>query len=220
MKHARILLALALLTACAPDPMEAPNSPANRLGHPSGAPILRHERAATLHVYADFRCPHCARFAVSHLPALTRDFRQEIIDGTLVVEHRNFPILGESSQFLAQLSECAARQGRFQAFHDALYSHQYRAATDPRLQHVDGPGAELDQILALSATDPAAARACMATDLPVNALRFHLDQARRLSLRYTPSLVLNERLIHWDDYDHIVRQVRDAIPTLTTEPSP
>lgn len=42
--------------------------------------------------------------------------------GQVRLEFRHFPFLGEESQWAAEASECAARQGQFWPFHDRLYA--------------------------------------------------------------------------------------------------
>ncbi|WP_374118411.1 DsbA family protein [Streptomyces sp. 8L] len=49
--------------------------------------------------------------------------RRRAAKRALRIEWRNFPILGDESQNAARAAWTAGRQGRFWAYHDALYGH-------------------------------------------------------------------------------------------------
>ena len=71
--------------------------------------------------YSDFQCPYCGKFA--------RSTEKQLIDkyvktGVLRIEWRDFPYLGAESVKAAHAARAAATQGKFWAFHDALYAHQ------------------------------------------------------------------------------------------------
>jgi len=71
--------------------------------------------------YSDFQCPFCGKFARDTEPALVRQF---VDTGTLRIEWRDFPYLGRESTTAARAGRAAAAQGRFWAFHDALYANK------------------------------------------------------------------------------------------------
>jgi len=71
--------------------------------------------------YADFQCPFCGKFA--------RDVEPELIEryvegGTLKIEWRDFPYLGQESVNAALAARAAQEQGKFWEYHDALYRDQ------------------------------------------------------------------------------------------------
>ena len=167
--------------------------------------------AITLEVYADFRCPHCARFSASYTPRLLRHFRRDIEAGRLIYRHRNLPVLGPRSEFLALHSECARNQGRFDAFHDAIYRQQYQALKDARVPFVDGPGAALEAVDSFADIDPVSHASCMDSDLPHHAVQTDIDRARDTGIAATPTLVLNDSVLEWDGYDSIISQVQAAL---------
>jgi protein-disulfide isomerase len=84
---------------------------ANRLGHPN-APV-------TIIEFADFRCPYCAAFSAETAPALIGEY---VETGKVQIVFKHFAILGSDSVRAAQAAECAADQGAFWLYHDALYS--------------------------------------------------------------------------------------------------
>jgi protein-disulfide isomerase len=80
-----------------------------RMGPPT-APV-------TITEFSDFQCPYCRRLAPV-LKELRARYPSEV-----AVSYRHFPIpRHQHARIAAQASECAAAQGRFEAFHDALFA--------------------------------------------------------------------------------------------------
>ncbi len=69
--------------------------------------------------YADFQCPFCERF-FSDAGAQIRE--QYVKTGKVKMIYRDFAFLGPESTAAAQAAECAKDQGKFWAYHDALYN--------------------------------------------------------------------------------------------------
>jgi len=83
----------------------------HRMG-PAEAPV-------TVVVFSDFQCSFCAV-----LMDRLRTIREARPDEVSVV-YRHFPIEGhQHAAPAARASECAAEQGRFEPFHDALFAAQ------------------------------------------------------------------------------------------------
>ena len=86
--------------------------------------ILGEENApVTLIEYGDFQCPFCARFH-SDVSARLRD--EYIKTGKVRMVFRNFQFLGPESVAAGVAAECAKDQGKFWAFHDAIYDEELR----------------------------------------------------------------------------------------------
>lgn len=85
---------------------------------PTGAPVRIVE-------FSDFQCPYCAR-AQADLQALHARYPESI-----TVTYRHFPLkrIHPFAMASALAAECAREQGRFQAFHDVLFSAQARIGT-------------------------------------------------------------------------------------------
>ena len=81
-----------------------PNDPVS--GNPQGD--------ATLVEFFDYNCPYCKRMA----PIMTQ---AETADPRLRIVYKEFPILGPDSLFAAKAALAAAKQGKYVAFHRALY---------------------------------------------------------------------------------------------------
>lgn len=70
---------------------------------------------ATLTIFYDYACGYCR----ASLPDIERLLRE---DKQLRIVFRELPILSEDSEKAARVSLAAAAQGKFKAFHDALYA--------------------------------------------------------------------------------------------------
>ena len=73
--------------------------------------------------YGDYQCPFCGRFFSQVEPSL-RD--QYIKTGKVKMVYRNFQFLGAESIAAGAAAECAKDQGKFWAFHDALYAAEIK----------------------------------------------------------------------------------------------
>ncbi|MGP7796328.1 DsbA family protein [Sphingomonas sp. CLY1604] len=69
----------------------------------------------TLVEYFDYNCGYCRASLPLIADLLKRDPKLRIV-------YRDLPILSDESRIAARASLAAAQQGRFQAFHDALYA--------------------------------------------------------------------------------------------------
>lgn len=101
--------ALAALAALA---RRDPGDP-TALGEPD-APVV-------MLAYSDFQCPFCGRYALETEPELVERY---VTDGTLRIEWRDFPYLGQESVTAARAGRAAAQQDRFWEFHAAMFADQ------------------------------------------------------------------------------------------------
>ncbi len=81
----------------------------------------RRDAPVVMLAYSDFQCPFCGKFARTTEQTLVKKY---VDAGVLRIEWRDFPYLGKESKTAALAARAAAAQGRFWAFHDALYAHQ------------------------------------------------------------------------------------------------
>ncbi|AHY48364.1 Protein-disulfide isomerase (plasmid) [Rubrobacter radiotolerans] len=86
------------------------------------APTLGSEDApVTMIEYSDFQCPYCGQFAREVKPELVEKY---VTNGTLRIEWRDFPYLGQESVNAALAARAAQGQGKFWEYHDLLYGAQ------------------------------------------------------------------------------------------------
>lgn len=86
--------------------------------------IGRDDAPVTIVEFADYQCPYCGEFARTVQPALVAKY---VNSGVLQIVWRDFPYYGPPSVDAAVAARAAGQQGRFWAFHDALYAHQLPA---------------------------------------------------------------------------------------------
>ncbi len=133
----------------------------------------------TIVEFADFECPACK----DSLPVL-RQLRDLYKDQVRLV-YRDFPLSGHpQARPAAEAAHCAHEQGKFWAYHDALF------AQAPDLKPSDYM--VLAERLGLN---PAEFTACLAGTRPKAAVARDLAEAQGLGLRGTPTFFINGRYL-------------------------
>ena len=107
---------------------ERVNQPVDRnvIGDPA-APVL-------IESYEDFQCPHCQRFTMALEDTILDDF---VAPGIARYAYRHRFVIGPDSLTAGMATECAADQGKFWEYHDALFaavSRDSRAVTGDNLK--------------------------------------------------------------------------------------
>lgn len=142
--------------------------PGSVLGNPQGT--------VTLVEFTDFACTYC-RTSVPDVDALIKEFPQ------LKVVVRQLPILSPQSAEAAKWGLAAAEQGRYAAFHHAMFA-------------AGRPSAETIAAAAQTAgLDLTRARKALADPLVNAELSGNLDYARSLGIDGTPSWVVGDQLM-------------------------
>lgn len=138
------------------------------LGNPKGT--------VTLVEFADFACGYC-RQSVADVKALVEE------NPELRVVMREFPILSPESETAARMALAAAEQGKYSAFHYAMY-----AAGRPSAQTIEAAarvaGVDLEQ-----------ARKTMKAPRVDAELKRNFELAQKLGFNGTPSWVAGEAII-------------------------
>lgn len=140
----------------------------HRMG-PAGAPVV-------IVVFEDFQCPFCALLNV-RLAALRTRYPNEV-----AVVYRHFPLaIHPYAIAAARASECAARQGRFEEFDDALFSAQDLIGSVPWKYFATRSGV----------TDTSAFAACANDTTAVLALGRDTTVGKLLGVHATPTMLIN-----------------------------
>jgi protein-disulfide isomerase len=131
----------------------------------------------TLVEFFDYNCPYC-RQVVSVM------IKAEEADPQLRIAYKEFPILGPNSTFAAKAALAANKQGKYVAFHRALY--QVRGAVDPgKVKEVAmAAGLDMDRLNADMA-DPAI-EAMIAKNVAL---------AQALRINGTPGFVIGDQIL-------------------------
>jgi protein-disulfide isomerase len=134
----------------------------------------------TVVVFSDFQCPACRMLADS-LHVLRRNH-----PGSVRVVYRHFPLQSHRYALTAAgASECAAAQGRFEAFHDALFARQQAIGEIPWSDFAKGA----------AVPDLARFDACVREAGAVPAVSRDQAMGDRLGVNSTPTLLVNDTRI-------------------------
>ena len=153
-------------------------------GNPDGSRVLVE--------FFDYACGFCR----ASVPDLNRLIES---DDNIKVVFRELPILGEGSQKAARMALAAAKQGKYKAFHDAMYD----------------AGKPTDQAIAAAARsaglDIAAAQKFAASDAATKELQSNFELARSIGFNGTPTWIAGDKVLEGAvGYDALKKAVDGA----------
>ncbi|HEX2208542.1 MAG TPA: thioredoxin domain-containing protein [Longimicrobium sp.] len=131
--------------------------------------------------FSDFQCPYCAEVSTS-----LRRLRDRY-PGRVSVVYRHYPLESiHPHAFAAAVAvECAGEQGRFEAFHDALFAVQDSIGLRPWSAYA----AEA------AVPDVAALVRCVEDERFAARVRADMDEARRAGVVATPAFIFNGKMV-------------------------
>lgn len=137
----------------------------------AGAPV-------TLVVFSDFQCPACKVLADQ-----VQTLQQRHPERFSVV-YRHYPLPSHPHAVAAaRASECAARQGRFTQYHDALFASQETLGYTPWQDFARSAGVP----------DVSGFERCFSEPGAVEQMNRDIADAKRLGVTGTPTLLVNGR---------------------------
>jgi protein-disulfide isomerase len=132
----------------------------------------------TIVEFSDFQCPFCGQ-AAEALKGVRERYPQ------VTVVYRHLPLEAHPHAFAAAIaSECAAEQGRFEAFHDHLFANQDSIGVTPWDEVARRTGVADVQRFA----------ACLEEDGPRNRVNRDRAAAIRLGATGTPTFITNGKM--------------------------
>jgi protein-disulfide isomerase len=182
---AAVLAALAVATAHWTETTrggDAPRAPAAVAQN--GTSLGRADAAVTIEVFSDFLCGHCGDFALSVEPAIVNEF---IATDKARLVYRHFPIVSPGSATVAAAAECAADQGRFWDYHNAVFA---RAA--------HGGVRSQDDVIAIARSiglDDAPFARCLRSGDTLARVEADRNEGQRRGVTGTPTTFVNGRMI-------------------------
>lgn len=133
--------------------------------------------------YSDYQCPFCKRWVDDTQPTLVEEYVDE---GSLRIEWREFPYLGESSQVLSLGAVAAAEQDMYWEYHDAVFEDldELGDAGGDLLEEIESTSEE-------AGLDGARLREDMEDDTLVAAVDDDLAEGQQLGISGTPAFLIN-----------------------------
>lgn len=146
----------------------------------------------TLVAFMDYACGYCR----ASLPAIAELLKR---DPGVKVVYREYPVLGPDSLVAARWALAAAEQGKFRAFHDALFA-------------MDGPGAaNVDAAAQKAGLDMAKARQAIGSKPVEGEIVANHRFGQKLAMTGTPSWVIGGKLLYgMRDYAGLAAAVAEA----------
>lgn len=142
----------------------------------TGAVLGNPQGSVTLVQFTDYACTYC-RQSVADLKALVA------AHSDLRVVIREMPILSKNSEQAARMALAAARQGRYAAFHDAMF-----AASPPTAEGIAAAART-------AGVDAAAASSQLQSQAFTSELAGNVALSRELGITGTPAWVVGDRLL-------------------------
>ena len=154
--------------------------------------------------YSDFLCPFCRNLAAG----LSRFVPQA--GGRVAVYFKNYPLDQDCNESLPRSTHpgacelargaiCAHNQGKFEAYHDRVFSAE--GLRDPGV-------AEVVRLAEEAGLNPAAMQGCLEDPATEDTLAAQIAEARRLDVRATPTLYVNGKKLP---------RIKDLLPVVDSE---
>ena len=146
-----------------------------------GAPFKGAADAAVIIVaFQDFHCPFCKESQRTLDELLTR------YPSNVKIIHKDFPIdeLHPGARQAHLAARCAAEQGKFWAYHDALYRNPAQSTPE-----------DLNKYASVSMLNLAAFDSCVTSKVFSTAVQADIDEGVRAGVTGTPAFFINGRLI-------------------------
>jgi protein-disulfide isomerase len=150
-------------------------------------PTLGDEDApVTMVEYSDFQCPYCGQFAREVEPELVEEY---VKDGTLKIQWRDFPYLGQESVNAALAAREAQEQGKFWEYHEKLYNNQ---------NSVNSGAFSDDNLKALAeeaSVDPGKVEESLTSSEHEQAVARDFEKGQGMGITGTPTFIINGQTI-------------------------
>jgi protein-disulfide isomerase len=173
LKLTLILIALSV-TACSPS-TTAPTLSSKPTQEPAGSPFK-------IIIYTDFECGACEKFNSLVEPELKKLYE---LTGQVVIEKRLLGFMSDDSLRAAMAALCAADQGKFQEYTDALFKawreKDYQAYSEE----------ELTRLAGTLGLDEKAIQNCLESDSKKAQLDNNLNLAKADGVHTLPAFIIN-----------------------------
>jgi protein-disulfide isomerase len=137
----------------------------------------------TIIEYSDFNCGFCKKF---HSETFQRVVDDYVKAGKVKVSYKHYPFLAPSSMWMAEAAECAAEQGKFWEYHEALFDGKVNGQGDETLvkQALSTLAIELQ-------LDANKFNACLSAGKVTAQVQADASEGEQMGVRGTPSFLIN-----------------------------
>jgi protein-disulfide isomerase len=143
--------------------------------------------------FFDYRCPYCKQVE----PSLESMLKQ---DPQLRLVYKEFPILGPVSVTAAHAALAAQRQGKYDAFHDAMMAARGNITDDTVYRIAASVGLDVDKL-----------KRDMASPEIARTIKENIKLADALDINGTPAFVIGDKVVPGEvDLDTLKSMVSDA----------
>ncbi len=150
----------------------------------TGSARGRPDAPVTMEVFSDFRCKYCGVLAESIEPLIVSEY---VNTGVVRIVFKQFPVGGPPSEQAAEASLCAADQGKFWAYHGALFA---------RLPKGELRGlADLESAAREAGLDPGVFARCLRSGQMRARVEAERDEGLRRGVQGTPTSFVGGRVI-------------------------
>jgi protein-disulfide isomerase len=150
----------------------------------SGKTLGLDSAPVTIEIFSDFLCGHCADFALQVEPAIVDEF---VRGGIVRLLYRHFPIVSSNSTTVAAASECAADQGHFWSYHNALFVRAPRGGVRSQ--------ADLSALARAVGVDDASFARCLESGETLSRVEADRREGERRGVTGTPTSFVNGRAL-------------------------
>ena len=138
-------------------------------------------------VASDFQCPFCKQW---HDESYKTVYDEYVRSGKIKVAYVNYPLQQhQHAMATAEAAMCAAAQGKFWPYHEALF------ATQKGWESLSSPAAVLDSIAGAIGLDKAAWKQCVESGKMKPLIDADRDRSAAAGVQSTPSFIIGDRVM-------------------------
>ena len=153
-------------------------------------------------IVSDFQCPYCKMWEDQSWATIKRDY---VDAGKVRVAYLHFPLdQHEQAMPTAEASMCAAAQGKFWEFSEALF------ATVPQWAHAGDQSRIYDSLATAHGVDVGRFRACTQSHVMRAVVEADRDRMRQANVQSTPSFFVGNTPISGAQPVEVFRRALDA----------
>jgi len=170
-----------------------------------GESIGNADAPVTVREFGDYQCPACGQFEPT-----AEKIRDEYVEtGKVRFIFFDFPLqMHPHAQQAAVAARCAAKQGKFWAYHNRVYAtqNQWAAKSDPTSTFLD--------LAVETGVDATQLKQCMASNEPLANINAERDAGLAIKLQATPTILVdNTEFVGAPSYERLKKAIDDALAT-------